>query len=263
MDTIDEEVLTLLNLHQTAAVSDQTSTQLNKTLPLSSVGQSGTLQTSCFMGKKACDVCGQIFLSVRQLVKHQQYHDLNRPYDCFICEKRFLNRGNLKVHQNVHRNQRPFTYKICNRSFSSKHHLKSHMTIHTREEKYHCQQNNLDKHLPTTGTPAIPGAPFTPAPVILQVKNHIPRINNLPPHSNAMTRTEQILIEKKNLKKKQSMIDVIRNIAALPLYSPHEKPAATQHNQKFYKFRKSEDASIVHSEKQAPERVAYDIEVVL
>lgn len=266
MDTIDEEVLTLWNwdLHQTAAAvsDDQTTSELNGTQPASSV--SGSLPRSRFMGKKPCDVCGQIFLSVRQLVKHQQYHDLNRPYQCFICEKRFVNQGNLNSHQIVHSNQQRFTCEICNRSLSSKYNLKSHMVVHTREQKYGCQQYNPDKtSLPPTVTPTVPQAPTAPAPVTLPVKDQVPLINNLPPSSNVITMTGQKLVEKKNLKKKPSMIDVIRNIAALPLYSPREKSVTTQHHQKSHSFRKSEDASISHSEAQALERVAYDIEVVL
>lgn len=286
MDAIDEEALAneeaqeeaLWNLHHSAAImGDQISTEPDETLLASST--SGP--RSRFMGEYACDVCGETFFSIVQLAKHRQFHDRDRPYECTICGKRFLSRSHHHEHQRVHTGERPFPCERCERSFTTHHNLKRHMSIHEKEEMYRCQEcgvlfcqeheYSLEKlRLPatmlSTGTNqgASPPPPILSMPIRLEPveMEHMIEEDDAPSSSNTMTRIEQILTEKKKKKKqkKKSLLDVSRNIAALPLYSPPKKklkPEPTQYYEHpIHVYRRREN-------KKAHGRVAYDIEVVL
>lgn len=284
MDPIYEEVLAneeaqeeaLWSMHHAAAMTgNHTSTE-----PDEASSTSGP--RSRLGGEYTCDVCGETFFSIVQLAKHRQFHDRDRPYECTICGKRFLSRSHHHEHQRVHTGERPFPCERCDRSFTTHHNLKRHMSIHEKEEMYRCQEcgvlfcqeheYSLEKlrlpaAVPTTGTTqaALPPQPILAMPMPIRLEpfemEHMIEEDDEPSSSNTMTRIEQILTEKKKKKKlkKKSLLDVSRNIAALPHYSPPEKkykPEYYEHPVHVYRRRENKK---VHS----MNRVAYDIEVVL
>ncbi|XP_048097401.1 zinc finger protein 135-like isoform X1 [Alosa alosa] len=289
LDAIEEEALAseeareeaLWSLHHAAAMSASHLNNGESDGALLSSSESGSLQRPRFSGEYTCDVCGETFFSIVQLAKHRQFHDRDRPYECSICGKRFLSRSHHHEHQRVHTGERPFPCERCDRSFTTHHNLKRHMTIHEKEEMYRCQEcgvlfcqeheYNMEKlRLPSTLPSIAPHAPpspptmTTPMPVMLESHEfeHTIDEDEAPSSSNVMTRIEQILTEKKKkrkMRKKQSLIDVSRNIAARPLYSPPEKKhkSDTYYDQPAL-YRRKDDRKL-----HARQRVAYDIEVVL
>ncbi|XP_062397761.1 zinc finger protein 480-like isoform X2 [Sardina pilchardus] len=275
----------LWDLHHAAAMSGS---HLNDDDPdgaLLPSSESEPLQRPRFSGEYTCDVCGETFFSIVQLAKHRQFHDRDRPYECTVCGKRFLSRSHHHEHQRVHTGERPFPCERCDRSFTTHHNLKRHMTIHEKEEMYRCQEcgvlfcqeheYNLEKlRLPaalppvaSNASPPPPPPPIMPTPMPMPVMlephefEHTIDEDEAPSASHVMTRIEQILTEKKKkrkMKKKQSLIDVSRNINEHSLYGVPEKRHKSDAYYDQPALSKRKDKRL-----QAMQRVAYDIEVVL
>ncbi|CAL8350020.1 unnamed protein product [Arctogadus glacialis] len=54
-------------------------------------------------GLLACELCGQVYQSVRGLSAHRRTHGCGRPYRCGVCELAFAQSGQLARHMRSHR----------------------------------------------------------------------------------------------------------------------------------------------------------------
>ncbi|XP_030236687.1 zinc finger protein 296 [Gadus morhua] len=54
-------------------------------------------------GLLACELCGQVYQSVRGLSAHRRTHGCERPYHCGVCEEAFAQSGQLARHMRSHR----------------------------------------------------------------------------------------------------------------------------------------------------------------
>ncbi|XP_056468380.1 zinc finger protein 296, partial [Gadus chalcogrammus] len=54
-------------------------------------------------GHLACELCGQVYQSVRGLSAHRRTHGCARPYHCGVCEQAFAQSGQLARHMRSHR----------------------------------------------------------------------------------------------------------------------------------------------------------------
>ncbi|XP_066568156.1 zinc finger protein 184 isoform X2 [Amia ocellicauda] len=111
--------------------------------------------TGKFKGCNYCTQCKNIFLTVRDLERHQCIHAGDGPYNCSQCEKTFSQSLSLKSHLKIHRTERPHTCDQCGKGFFTQRELKDHFRIHTGEKPYSCSQcdwsfinsSKLNKHL--------------------------------------------------------------------------------------------------------------------
>ena len=103
----------------------------------------------------SCALCYKQFRSNSHLVRHQQVHTGERPYQCTVCDKRFSESSSVKRHMYTHTNEAPHACPTCGHRYSSPCYLREHMLSHTGErpnkcpicEKQYSRSGHLTRHL--------------------------------------------------------------------------------------------------------------------
>jgi len=78
--------------------------------------------------KLQCNNCDREFYSEHKLNKHALQHT-NR-YSCDQCDKSFQSSSTLKNHKNIHLDEKPFKCEICDKEFTQAGNLKTHKIKH-------------------------------------------------------------------------------------------------------------------------------------
>ena len=103
-----------------------------------------------------CGLCGRLFLSRDQLMKHMLIHVVNeKNYSCDICCKAFRLVTQLETHILMHTGDKPYisSCDICGKTFTITENLRTHMLTHTADVPNTCscilcgQKFSLTEHL--------------------------------------------------------------------------------------------------------------------
>ncbi|XP_023191149.1 zinc finger protein 778-like [Xiphophorus maculatus] len=86
-----------------------------------------------------CHVCGRVFKSQYNMVRHLKDHSGEKPLCCQICGKVFVQTCHLKEHLQMHTGAKPFSCEICGKCFTRKSSLKVHRKTHTGDKPYSCE----------------------------------------------------------------------------------------------------------------------------
>ncbi|XP_052006050.1 zinc finger protein mnm-2-like [Xyrauchen texanus] len=65
-----------------------------------------------------CETCGKVFLSKRDLRRHERTHTGAKPFTCSVCQRAFNDEGNMRKHMAVHSGKQPYVCALCGRGFS-------------------------------------------------------------------------------------------------------------------------------------------------
>uniref|UniRef100_A0A0A1WI98 GDNF-inducible zinc finger protein 1 n=2 Tax=Zeugodacus cucurbitae TaxID=28588 RepID=A0A0A1WI98_ZEUCU len=82
--------------------------------------------------KYKCDICGNMYKTNDNVMRHRQLHTKDRNYPCAVCDKRFTEKSELKVHMRLHTGEKPFACHLCERRFRIRVHLTYHLQQHAR-----------------------------------------------------------------------------------------------------------------------------------
>lgn len=89
----------------------------------------------------SCTKCENRFSTLTNLNQHLKYHEETRSKICSICGKAFKTASDLTVHEYIHLNRRNYKCDDCNKAFNTNKNLRTHiLVVHTDRSlwKYHC-----------------------------------------------------------------------------------------------------------------------------
>ncbi|XP_042658432.1 zinc finger protein 189-like, partial [Tyto alba] len=86
----------------------------------------------------SCSDCGRSFGVFSNLLRHQQSHGGDKPYECPDCGKGFGHSSALVTHRRIHTGERPYRCADCGKSFNVVSNLVRHRRSHTGEKPYKC-----------------------------------------------------------------------------------------------------------------------------
>ena len=95
---------------------------------------------------KVCPECGEKFFNLNTFRCHVNRHSDTRPFACEVCGQCYLTNRDLKNHRRVH--TVPYKCKLCERRFSSKDCLDDHLRKHAGEKmdcRFLCGSSYLDR----------------------------------------------------------------------------------------------------------------------
>lgn len=82
-----------------------------------------------------CAECGKSFKSMKSLLNHLKWHNMEKPHSCHLCPARFTKKSNLEKHVFTHKGEKPYKCPLCERLFSTSANVKMHMhRIHSGVE---------------------------------------------------------------------------------------------------------------------------------
>lgn len=87
--------------------------------------------------KFKCDICGNMYKTNDNVMRHRLLHTKDRNYPCTVCDKRFTEKSELKVHMRLHTGEKPYACHLCDRRFRIRVHLTYHLQQHARI-KHNC-----------------------------------------------------------------------------------------------------------------------------
>ncbi|XP_052745614.1 oocyte zinc finger protein XlCOF19-like [Bicyclus anynana] len=91
------------------------------------------------MSPLKCLACDKSFTTPSSLRLHRQnYHLMERRFQCTECEKNFFNNAGLKNHMLKHTGRKDFQCTVCLKWFTRKSVLTQHMRIHANDRRYIC-----------------------------------------------------------------------------------------------------------------------------
>ena len=92
--------------------------------------------------KKACELCGKIYLDPKSLKQHvEQVHKRSITLHCFECKFIFSSKYALNRHvRQVHQKHQDYVCTQCNKHFTQQSNLKQHMLIHIGAKPFFCKQ---------------------------------------------------------------------------------------------------------------------------
>ena len=88
----------------------------------------------------ACEVCGKMFVNVRQLKLHSIYHK-DPEFICnFVgCTKKYYSSLHLEAHKKTHVGQRDFACQLCDKKYFKGNHLSRHVLNFHKQMKVSCE----------------------------------------------------------------------------------------------------------------------------
>ncbi|KAL4240680.1 hypothetical protein ACF0H5_001471 [Mactra antiquata] len=86
-----------------------------------------------------CNICGRMFNSKSNFLKHLSIHDTERKHECGVCNKTFKTKDVLSKHKRIHSETRQFCCDICGWGFNQSGTLKKHMDSHYNIKRYECE----------------------------------------------------------------------------------------------------------------------------
>jgi len=95
---------------------------------------------------KVCPECGEKFFNLDTFRCHVNRHSDTRPFACEVCGQCYLTNRDLKRHRKVH--TVPYKCQLCDRSFSAKYILDDHLRKHAGEKmdcRFLCGGSYLDR----------------------------------------------------------------------------------------------------------------------
>ena len=89
---------------------------------------------------KACDVCGKMFVTLKQLGDHSIYHK-DPTFICSFdgCTKKFFHSNTLEVHKKTHIDQRDFACHLCDKKYFLSNNLNRHILNFHKQLKVSCE----------------------------------------------------------------------------------------------------------------------------
>ena len=90
--------------------------------------------------KKACEVCGKVYLDPKALRQHvKQVHERSRQLHCVQCQFIFSSKYALNRHlREVHQKQQEYACPRCPKLFTQQSNLKQHLLIHLGAKPFLC-----------------------------------------------------------------------------------------------------------------------------
>nr|XP_014096605.1 zinc finger protein 2-like [Bactrocera oleae] len=82
--------------------------------------------------KFKCDICGNMYKTNDNVMRHRLLHTKDRNHPCPVCDKRFTEKSELKVHMRLHTGEKPYACHLCDRRFRIRVHLTYHLQQHAR-----------------------------------------------------------------------------------------------------------------------------------
>ncbi|XP_053146257.1 zinc finger protein 24-like isoform X2 [Hemicordylus capensis] len=83
---------------------------------------------------KTCAECGQSFVGLASLMRHQVQHTGEKRYPCCFCEKGFCWRSDLVRHECLHTGKMPHECAYCGEGFDRKWKREKHEQLHLKSK---------------------------------------------------------------------------------------------------------------------------------